>query len=414
MRRIGTLACALTLLLAACSQTPNVPTTAALPTGESATGNGGVDEVQASDAAAQAATQRLQALGAATTQTTPAGISVQAGGTLTIGGQPMFPMGFYHVSWAGNAERRLRDMQAIADMGFNVMNAAMFDAQDDIPGFQALLRSAQSRGMKLLVEDFNAVSIAALKNEPALLGWMIGDDCNSLLTPQQLQERHRATKALDPGHLTYASMAITFANSHAAYFGKSDAVGNQSYPVDGGDEVGVVYPVMKRLVEESRANGTLPIANLQSFRWKDGRLPNARELYSMTNQALGAGVKGILYYTYLDQTNDLATQPALRTELKRLAGEVKLLSPFLLEGQRQDLNAGSLEARATLWTYKGHRYLQVLSLSETARQNVKITLGEKTAQLVPLLAGRPTGLQLKNGAVTGALTPLTAQWYELR
>ncbi|GAA5511393.1 hypothetical protein Dcar01_00102 [Deinococcus carri] len=416
MKKIGTLACALTLLLAACGQpsAPQASLPGTAPGGTVTPGDSG-EERQASEGETLDATQRLQALtaGAAATDTAA---TVRADGTLLVGGQPMFPMGFYHVSWAGNAERRLRDLQAIADMGFNLMNATMFDPQDDLPGYTKLLNTAQSRGMKLLVEDFNDVSINTLKNHPAVLGWMIADDCNNLVTPQELERRNQATKALDSRHLTYTSMAISFANSHTDYFGRADAVGNQSYPVDGGDSVGVVYPVMQRLVTEASRKGTLPIANLQSFRWKDGRLPNARELYSMTNQALGAGVKGILYYTYLDPTNDLAAPggAALRAELKRVAGEVKLLAPFLMDGQRRSLNVNTPEARATLWTYQGRRYLQVVSLSETSRQTVKVTLDGQATQLVPLFAGRPTGLKLQNGTVTGAVTPLAAHWYEVR
>lgn len=416
MKQIGPLACALTLLLAACSSTPSSTTTGAAlpPVADSVSPDG--SEAQASVDSTQAALARLQALAPASLPgaSQDGRATVRPDGTLLVDGQPMFPMGFYHVSWAGNAQRRLRDMHAIADMGFNVMNATMFDPQDDLQGYGQLLREARARGMKLLVEDFNAVSISTFKNDPAVLGWMIADDCNNLVTPQELERRHRATKALDPRHLTYTSMAISFANSHADYFGRADAVGNQSYPVGGGDRVGVVYPVMQRLVAQAARKGTLPIANLQSFRWPDGRLPTARELYSMTNQALGAGVKGILYYAYLDPSNDLAQQPGLRSELRRVAAELRLLAPFLMDGQRRELAVSTPGARATLWTYQGHRYLQVLSLNETKRETIKVALGEQAGSITPLLAGRPTGLRLQDGAVSGALAPLTAQWYEVR
>lgn len=418
MQKFVPLACALTLFLAACSApkpTMPAPQNAPAPQAEpTADGVATEQETAAAAAALEALSLNPAPVGAA---------SVRPDGTLLVGGAPMFPMGFYHVSWAAEksiqVQKRLRDLHAIADLGFNTMNAAMFDAEGDLQNYGKLLDAANTRGMKLLVEDFGDTAIHTFKTHPATLGWMIADDCNALITAAELERRHLRTKALDPHHLTYTSMAISFANSHSEFFGRADAVGNQSYPVGPagyGDSLTVVYPVMQRLVAESAQKGTLPIANLQSFRWPGGRYPTATELNSMTNQALGAGVKGILYYTYLDSANDLATYTGLNTELRKLASEVKLLAPVLMNGQRQTLAlTGNLnEARATLWTYGGRRYLQVLSLNETRNQTVSIKVPGGATTLSPLFAGRARSLSLKAGTVSGSLTPLTAQWYEVR
>ncbi|ULH13890.1 hypothetical protein MF271_00130 (plasmid) [Deinococcus sp. KNUC1210] len=413
MSKPAMLLCMLTLLLGACSQNqPSLPIDSSAATSGAAPDQSDVETPASTDtSASQAALQDLAITPAPSSSVT----NVRPDGTLLVGNQAFFPMGFYHVSWAGNAARRMHDMNAIADLGFNVMNATMFDPLDDLKGYQTLLASARARGMKLMVEDYNDVSIQTLKSDPAVLGWMIADDCNRLVTPDMLKSRNQHVKSLDPDHLTYASMAISFSNSHAAYFGKSDAIGNQSYPVDdGGDPVSVVYPVMKQLVTESKVNGTLPIANLQSFRWPDGRYPTTRELYSMTNQALGAGVKGILYYTYLDSTNDMNTQPQLRTELKKITGEVKLLAPLLMNGQRQEVPTTNGNVKATIWTLGNLRYLQVLNLSDTDRHSLTLSLPGSTSTLAPVFSGRPATMKLKTGSITGALDPLTAQWYALR
>lgn len=412
------MACAVSLLLASCSQntTPRLPDAMTAPAAElpeatapAMTG----EEALATEGVAQSAADRLAAL-AVTVAGGGTGTTVRPDGTLLVGNQAMFPMGFYHVSWAGNAQKRLRDLNAIANLGFNTVNMTMFDPEMDLGGFTKVLDTAQARGMKVIVEDYNATSIAALKSHPATLGWMIADDCNNRVTPQELEKRHRATKALDPDHLTYTSMAISFANSHTDYFGRADAVGNQSYPIDGGDPISVVYPVMQKLVSEAAQKGTLPIANLQSFRWENGRYPTAQELNSMTNQALAAGVKGILYYTYLDTTNDMAKYTQLNGELRKLAREVKLLAPVLLNGERQSVAVPGVGGRvkATVWTYQGHRYLQVVNLNDKAAQSVTLNMPSGNA-LKPLFAGRPTGLKLQAGKVSGTLGTLSTHWYEL-
>jgi hypothetical protein len=390
-------------LLAGCSQTP-APT--GLPDAP----------ITATPQETAQAFSDLEGLALPTTDLTPQSgsvFSVQPNGTLLANGQAHFPMGFYHVSWAGNAAKRLADLKAISAMGFNTMNVTMLDPVDDLSTFRRLLDEAASRNMRLFVEDFNDAAILALKSHPAVMGWMVADDCNNLITPAELGRRHRHVKSLDPAHLTYTSMAITYANSHDGYFGNADAVGNQSYPVDGGDSLNVVYPMMQRLVKQSTATGTLPIANLQTFKWAGGEYPTAAELNSMTNQAVAAGVKGILYYAYLDKTNDLAQYKGLNTELKKLARELKALAPVLTMGERVNVPTAS-NAAAHLWTYGGRRYLQVSSLHLTASQKVTVTLPRAATSLVPLFAGRPSGMTVKGTAVTGTLGAISTHWYEVR
>lgn len=403
---LGTLA----LLMVGCSSTPETPDRPVT------TVNSDESERQATTQEVVDAQSALHSMTLTPLSTAQNVTSVRPDGTLLMNNTPIMPMGFYHVSWAGNAAQRMRDMHAIADLGFNTMNATMFDPEGDLQGYGALLDAAQTRGMKLLVEDFNSTSIQAFKNHPALLGWMIADDCNNLITPGELQKRNDAVNALDGQHITYASMAISFANSHSDYFGRASAIGNQSYPIGTTDPIDVVYPMMKRLVAESATKGTLPIANLQSFKWENGRYPSTLELNSMTNQAIAAGVKGILYYTYLDRTNNLASYTGLKAELKRLASEVKLLSPVLLEGQRVSLNVtvNGEETAANLWTYGGRRYLQVVSLNDTGSQSVKVQLPTAARTLQPLFAQRPTGLKVSGTTVSGRMTKLSTHWYEVQ
>ena len=420
MKKTGFVLGTLALLMVGCSNTTtptaDTPSTSTAAGTDTSTGTSTGTEALATPEQVGTATNTLESLALTATTSGPVTAQVRTDGTLLVNSQPMFPMGFYHVSWAGNEARRMRDMNAIADLGFNTMNATMFDPEGDLEGYRKLLDAAQSRGMKLMVEDFNTTSINTLKNHPAVLGWMIADDCNNLVTPDELLRRHQAVKAIDSNHLTYTSMAISFANSHSGYFGRADAIGNQSYPIDGGDSVNVVYPVMKKLVAESKVNGTLPIANLQAFRWQNGRYPTPRELNSMTNQALAAGVKGILYYTYLDTTNDLSKYTALNAELKKLAGETKLLAPILLNGQRTPLTVTTPnnQAVAHLWTYQNRRYLQVVNLNETKGQTVEVQLPSTAKKLLPLFAGRPTGLKLSGSSVNGNMTVLSVHWYEVQ
>lgn len=434
MKTKGTLMCALALLLGACSQ-PNqiaipqnnaqvsdqnkpqaapqvTPATPATP--ELDSGNG--EETLATDtqvAAAQASLQQL-APAALSTETLPVTTSVKADGTVAVNDQAMFPLGFYHLSWMGTPARRMADMKTIASMGFNTMVTTMFDPIDDIEGTRTLLQTANANGMKLLLEDFNAQSISALKNEPGLMGWMVADDCHVHYTTAELQTRHNTVKQADPTHLTYASTAVSYSNARSDYFGRTDMMGNQSYPIGGGDDINSVYGTLKILVAESAKKGTAPIANLQSFNWDGQRMPTTQEVYNMTSQALGAGVKGILYYTYLDQGTDLNNNAAIKTELSKAAKEIKQLTPMLLNGQRREVVAsGAL--RVVQWAYNGKRYLQVINVSESST-TANFKLPESAGKLSALFAGRPTGLKLQADKTTlkGQMGALAVHWYQVQ
>lgn len=392
------------------------PTPAPTPTPTPTVPEDSTSEGMATEAEAASATQGLQSLALnldATSVATTNVVAARADGTVMANSQPMFPMGFYHVSWAGNAARRLADMKTIAAMGFNAMNVSMIDP-DDLNTFRTFLDTAQAKGMKLFVEDYSDTAIKAIKDHPAMLGWMVADDCNNRYTPAEVQSRAAAVKALDPNHLTYTSMAISFSNDHSAYFGKTDVVGDQAYPIGVGDPLTMVYPVMQTLVKQSVANGSVPIANLQSFKWQGGRYPTAAELNSMTNQALAAGVKGILYYAYLDPTNDMASYTGLNPELKKLANEMKLLTPVLTQGERTELSTNSQKAAAHMWTYSGKRYVQVISLNETASQTLKVTLPSAASSLTPLFANRPKGMKVSGTQISGPIAAYSTQWYEVK
>lgn len=356
-------------------------------------------------------------------------------GVMMVKGQPFFMMGMNHVSWAGDAARRQRDLVAIGDLGFNTFAGSTVVGDSDPAIYKKLLDTAQGRGMMIMTSPYEptkAEFAAPMMNHPAHMGWGILDDCqNAHPDPAEavriLMERHATSKQIDPGHLTVTSLGISFSNDRSEFFGidKADVVTNQAYPIGTVDEIGMVYPVMAKLVERadiaSRQNlndgrGVVPVANLQTFRWEGGRYPTALELSSMTYQSLAAGVKGILYYTYFDRTNDMATYHALDAELKTLNREVRQLAPILMHGKRQTVAVEDTwgAAKATVWTYQKRRYLVVLNQDYQHDQQLTLQLPFTAKRLVPLFAGRPSGLTLRGRTVSGFMPAMGAHWYEVQ
>jgi hypothetical protein len=347
-------------------------------------------------------------------------VSVQ-GGTLRVGDQALFPFGFYHVSWMSDAATRRRDMLEMSAAGFNTMTASVINDADNASYGDFLDAAAQAR-MYVLTEGLFGGQIPKLASKPAVLGWMVADDCNLQYSAAQVRARSEATRALDPTHPTYAALFTGYGQPHADFFGATNLMGNMSYPIGPGDSIGSTYDMERLSVETAAASGTVPIANLQAFSWGTvpghdpaARMPTPAEVYNMTYQAIGAGVKGVLYYTYIDSYNSVRRSPAVWNMVKSLVPELSQLSPMLLSAQPQYLESNNGLIHATAWVYQKHTYLLVTNVSATQAQPLYIPLAAQAPKtLRPLFAGRPAGnLKLSGTTLGGTIAPLAAHFYQI-
>ncbi|MGY2895368.1 hypothetical protein [Deinococcus sp. UYEF24] len=342
-------------------------------------------------------------------------------GTLHAGEKALFPFGFYHVSWMSTPATRKRDMLELSAAGFNTMTASVIDDDDDAHYGEFLDAAAQAR-MYVLSEGVLPGTLPKLVNKPAVLGWMVADDCNLQYTSAQVQARGDAVRALDPAHLTYAALFTSYDNSHPDFFGTTDMMGNMSYPIGPGDNIASTYDMERLSVVNSQRTGSVPIANLQAFSWgtvpghdTSARMPTPAEVYNMTYQAVGAGVKGILYYTYLDSYNSVRRSPGVWEMVKSIVPELAKVSPMLLGAEPKFLDTNNGLIHATAWVYQGHTYLLLTNVSDTLAQPVYVPLDAyKPSKLKPLFSGRATsGVKLNGMALGGTLAPLAANFYQI-
>ncbi|EYB69480.1 carbohydrate-binding CenC domain-containing protein [Deinococcus phoenicis] len=326
---------------------------------------------------------------------------------------PFFPFGFYHVSWAerGTSQQRQEDVRKIGGGGFNLMVTEPINDQD-AAGYGAFLDTAQRSGVYVMTYGLSPAAAKTVEHYPAVLGFQLADDSNVLVTPAEIRQRHQAIKAVAPSKLTYISLAVGYDRPERQYFGVSDMVGNQSYPI-GRDDISVTYPVMQSAVQSALARNTVPLANLQTFGWRRGQAPNEVELRNMTYQALMAGVKGIVYYAYRSREVDLNHEPRLWNTARQLAREVAVLSPALLGGERVELADGT-GTRPLVVRFRGPGgdYLLALNNSRTDRREVQLQLPDAPRRLCSLSGPRKT-LRLQGDRLTGRLAPLEVVTYRL-
>jgi hypothetical protein len=94
----------------------------------------------------------------------------------------------------------------------------------------------------------------------------------------------------------------------------------QSYPIgNGDDEISLTYDRISLARDAVSPDKKAVYANVQAFAWQNKkkgeshpiRVPTFDEVRNMTYQALLAGAKGIIYYTYHDEDWHLSSYPAL-------------------------------------------------------------------------------------------------------
>ena len=350
------------------------------------------------------------------------GVESQVGhrqdGTILINGHPYFPFGFYHISWAANGTQlqRQQDVAKLGAAGFNLLITEPLSDQD-IRQYRDFLNTAMNSGVYVMTYGLPAATVSQVEHEPAVIGFKIADDGNALFTPAQIRTRHEASKRLAPGKLTYISLSVGYGRPEYQYFGVSDMVGNQSYPI-GDDNINVVYNVMRSTVTTALARNTVPIANLQTFAWHAGQpLPNTQELDNMTYQALMAGVKGVVYYAYRSKEVDLNKQPVLWNALQELSHEVETLSPALLGGLRTELSDGRAK-RPLVVTFRSAdgQYVMALNNSRTESRKVNVALpgGTGPGQTLQPLFDTHAALTMTGSTLGGTLAPLEVAVYQLQ
>lgn len=335
-----------------------------------------------------------------------------SGGRVLVNGRPFFPFGFYHISWAdqGTPQTRLDDLDTLADAGFNVMlTEPVREAETEMP---PLLARAQRRGVMILAHGIQPRFVRELAGQPALLGFTLMDDSNYNSTPPAVADLQATYKALAPDKLTGITLAVANDRPESGFFGVSDSVSNMSYPIGGTDEIAVVYGVMRQTVVQAARRGVVPLATLQTFAWPGQRRPTPAELRNMTYQAVVAGVKGVVYYSYRSGGNRVTDDGPLWQETRNLAAEMRVLSPTLLSAGRRELtpDTAGQPVRAVQFSGAGGSYLLVVNTTPRS-QPLRLDL-PRVRSLRPLF-GTATP-DFGRGQLGGTLEALGVQVFEVR
>ncbi|MEG4806455.1 hypothetical protein QUA82_01245 [Microcoleus sp. F8-D3] len=348
-------------------------------------------------------------------------VEVRADGTAMVKGKPFFPFGFYHVSWQSTADVRINDLREIAAAGFNIIHAS-FKRFEKFEEYEKFLDEAERIGIYVLTE-FELVPtvdpiqvVNKFKNKSAIFGWSIADDVDSNkdgFTVNQILDLHCKFKTADPAHITYISGSKE--NKISNFINTADAVGVQAYPV------GLKLPLTSvkyiiSIARDAAPKNRLIIGNLQSFRWygEGAEIPTFDEVRNMTYQAILAGAKGIIYYTYYDREWSLREHPDLWMGIKSLVPEMQAISSFLLEGDFKTIETGAKNILAGIWVHQNQNLAVFINTSYDRTPQVAIKLPGNVREVQPMFSSHASGMSFKNGQLSGFLNPLEVRVYSLK
>ncbi len=368
----------------------------------------------------------------------PTRTTLRNDGVMLVNGMPVIPRGFY-ISSGHTGAIRTRCVEVMAECGFNAVHIEGPWHEDT-----AFLDRAAELGIHVIAGHTETEEklwrIRKFKDHPAIVAWTIFDDANLNSNVADLSKMNRLIKAIAPGQLTFipiSTQSKTEIVPPDAFFECSDIVGWEDYPIarrpgstsnvkNGEREMSRVAPVASR---HHRPVWILP----QSFPWPGQREPTPAEYRNLCYVGLANNAKGVMpwaiYYKGDDEAsrtakrarNDpniwdpwyLPDHPVLWQGCKAVAGELKVLTPILIDGRYAKLDAGP-DASAACWQVGGTLTVVVASIESVHRIKVSVPVpGGPFDEAKPLFPGRPTGLRLNEGKLEGEINPVEVHVYQM-
>ena len=272
-------------------------------------------------------------------------VGLDKNGLLTVSGKPFFPVGIYTLQDKSGKDHDAVLKEAKA-AGFNttVYYSWTFD------GLKPLLDAAARSGIMAFVyptvpfsvrksEVTEAQVIENVKermNHPALLGWYLVDEPEGIgkATPDQVRELYRIVRQTDKEHP--CSIVVMSPKAAADYRDCADIMWIDPYPIPSRPVTAVsdCTAGAVKAVGPDKPVWVVPQAFDWSV-WRTGKVdqthrPTPEEERAMTYLALVHGARGIIYWAHTASKYYIEDYPDHWAAVKKIAGELRDLSPVLL------------------------------------------------------------------------------------
>ncbi|MBN1899797.1 hypothetical protein JW926_00560 [Candidatus Sumerlaeota bacterium] len=352
-------------------------------------------------------------------------------GFLKVDGKPFFPIGIYTLQSRTPGLSHDDVLREARDAGFNMTVFYAYKVPDLTPLIDAAHRNHipafvygsdpyKIRKGKWTPEEVS-IDLDARLDHPALLGWYLVDEPEGIGETNQdtLRRLYETVKAKDMNH----PCSLVIMSPHAAkiYGSFSDIVWVDPYPIPD-HPVTYVSQHIDGVIEAVK--GERPVwAVLQAFDWNIWRKgaidkahrPTPEEERCMTYLALIHGAKGIIYWAHTASRYYIRDYPEHWNFMKRLAGELRDLSPVLLSMEKAPvlqvlpdtvpLDTMVKKSGGGLYVFAANRE------SAPCNANFKIQDGVSSVNMEVLFENRR--LKIESGGWKDSFAPLAVHVYKL-
>ena len=319
-------------------------------------------------------------------------------GKILFSGVPTFLLGFYYETRKRTTQQLVELLDKLGESGFNTLHSNPRLGEEE---FRDLLQRAHHQGIHVIGEDLPFLeNLEKYAHHSALLGWSISDDAGDHATPEEIAVHHHALRKRFPEHLTYLSIS-GWSKKLAENAWPADLIGVQCYPVDypfGNATPGMpnplyeAYHIFHQAAREAFWHGKPTIANVQAFDWGTGRSvtgkqgPTPLEVRNMAWQAVAAGVKGVLFYSYDTGDTGVRHDPALWESCAQFARELNPLRKVIAQHRPTVLPTGERGIVAVRWTTEQFVDTIAINTSKWDKKSLSLPppamLGGKTESLL--------------------------------
>jgi hypothetical protein len=307
-------------------------------------------------------------------------VSLGKNNEVMVDGKPFFPI----MQW----QQRVSGIAGQKELGINT-----FVGQGDDATALELCEQAREQGV-YAVPFWDPQQVESVKDNPALLGWVFGDEPDNQshqVPPSRLRAQYRARRAQDPDHLSFLTITSSFSSletlpawlsgSHAFYYEyphATDMIGFDLYPVYGWCRPDWIYKVgqeQRELIATYARSGTGTYQWIECVRTSSKWCSNASrgdddgpfdyEVEDEVWLAIANGASAIGYFTHSWRCPDYSQcclNASLTAMLTKINRQITALTPVLCAaetplgvGLHTDDPNGRIVTRAK--TYNGSAYL---------------------------------------------------------
>ena len=351
-------------------------------------------------------------------------------GFLVVAGKPFFPVGMYTLQ-DGKGTNHDRVLDEAHKAGFNTTVFYAYTVDTVTP----LLDAAARHNIKAFVyptipfsvrketlTDADAVrDVLARANKPALLGWYVVDEPEGIgkAAAQMVRDLYQLIKETDTDHP--CSLVIMSPGAGAKYRMCADVIWTDPYPIPGSPAKRVADVVQG--CADAMTDGKPVWAVPQAFDWSvwnTGKIngvhrPTDEEERCMTYLALVHGAKGIIYWAHTGSRYYIEDYPEHWAYMKKLAGEMRDLSPALLTvNAKRTIQVTPKEATIDTMVKElgGQVYLFAVNRDPNARSaSFRLDGVSSKRQVEALFEGR--SIQAASGSWADDFKPLEVHVYRL-